>query len=81
MAYNRENLLRRIIEVQDIVLEHRKHDTPQIRIYEKHIKDKFHISYSCFNEWISINAKKELKELLEKKAKQKKIDDMQMTLF
>ncbi len=81
MAYNRENLLKRIIEVQNIVLEHKKHDTPQIRIYEKYIKDRFHISYSCFNEWMTIPAKTQLKELQTAKEKQKEIEKAQLKLF
>ena len=82
MAYNRENLLKRIIEVQDIVIEHQKHDTPQIKIYEKHIKDKFHISYSCFNEWLSTPAPRtQLKELQAKKKEKEDIEKKQLKLF
>jgi len=81
MAYNRENLLKRIIEVQDIVKEHKKHDTPQIKIYKKHIKDVFHISYSCFNEWIGIPAYAELKQLQAKKQQQEEIKKRQLELF
>jgi hypothetical protein len=80
MAYNRENLLRRMIEVQNIVLEHQKHDTPQIKIYEKYIKDQFHISYSCFNSWLGINAKEQLPKLLAEKERKKEIEDLQLEL-
>jgi hypothetical protein len=82
MAYNRENLLKRIVAVQDIVKEHKKHDTPQKKIYEKHIKDIFHISYSCFNEWIGTpSPRMQLQKLQEKKEKKKEIEKMQGKLF
>ena len=64
MAYNRENLLRRIIEIQDIVLQYKKKYVPQKTIYEKYIKERFHISYSSFNRYLNVPAKAELKELL-----------------
>ncbi len=81
MAYNRENLLRKIIEVQEIVLEHKKKYTPQIRIYELYIKEKFHISYSTFNEYIGIPAKAQLKELLAKKEQEQLKKENQLKLF
>jgi hypothetical protein len=73
MAYNRENLLRRIIKVQDVVIEYKKKDVPQKRIFEKYIKSQFNISYSTFNEWIGIPAKTQLKKLLAEKEKQNEI--------
>ena len=83
MAYNRENLLRRIIDVLNVVSEHKEHDTPYTKIYRKHIKDRFHISYSTFNEWISMSPSPgaQLKELLAKKEKQKEIEKLQLNLF
>jgi hypothetical protein len=81
MAYNRENLLKRIIEVQNIVKEQKKHDTPQTKIYRKFIKDKFHISYSTFNEWIGIPAHAQLEKLLAQKEKQKEFEKQQLNLF
>jgi len=81
MAYNRENLLKRIIKMQNIVLKHRKNDTPYKRIFEKHIKDQFDISYSTFNEWNGTNAKLQLEKLLAEKEKQKNLDKRQLELF
>ena len=77
MAYNRENLLKRIIEIQEIVLEYKQKDVPQIRIYQKYIAEQYHISYSCFNNYLACNAKSELRLLQQKKADQPK----QYTLF
>ncbi|MDR0872187.1 MAG: hypothetical protein LBN27_01800 [Prevotellaceae bacterium] len=72
MAYNRENLLIRIVEIQDIVKEHKKHDTPQKTIWEKHIYPRYYISYSTFNEYMVIPAYAQLKLLRQKKEEQKK---------
>lgn len=65
MAYNRRNYLRRIIEIQDIVLEHKRIDEDIFlkSIYWEHIEPKYKISYRTFNSYLGINAKKELKQL------------------
>jgi len=82
MAYNRENLLKRIIKVQNIVLEYKEMDVPYKRIYEKHIEEQFNISYSTFNEYMGMsNVKTELEKLQTEKEKKKKIDEMQTKLF
>jgi len=81
MAYNRENLLKRIIEVQDIVLEYKKKDVPQIRIFEKYIKPGYHISYSTFNEWLTIPAKAQLKQLQAEQERKAEIEKLQLDLF
>jgi hypothetical protein len=81
MAYNRENLLKRIIEIQDIVLAHQQRGVQQKWVYENIVKDRYHISYSCFNDYLAINAKAQLRELLAKKEKQQEIDNLQMKLF
>ena len=72
MPYNKENLLRKIIEIQDIVLEHKQKDVPQTVIYRKYIAERYHISYSCFNNYLSVPAKTELKNLISKREQQKK---------
>jgi hypothetical protein len=46
------------------------------------IKDVFHISYSCFNEWIGTpSPRAQLQKLQEKKEKKKEIEEMQGKLF
>ncbi|HOU67616.1 MAG TPA: hypothetical protein PKW49_03405 [Paludibacteraceae bacterium] len=77
MAYNRENLLKRIIEIQDIVLEWKQKDVPQTVIYRKYIADRYHISYSCFNNYLAVSAKNELKALHRKMEQ----DNQQLKLF
>jgi len=82
MAYNRENLLKRIIKVQNIVLEYKEMDVPYKRIYEKYIKEQFNISYSTFNEYMGMsNVNGQLKKLQDEKQKQKEIDERQTKLF
>lgn len=61
MAYNNRNLLKRIIRVQDLVLEQKKHGVTQIYVYEHMIRDTFLISYATFNRWIAYPAKAEMK--------------------
>jgi len=78
MAYNRENKWKRIAEIQDIVLEYKKKDVPQKIIFEKYIRDKYHISYSCFNEYLGVPAKAQLKELQDKREDEER---KQLNLF
>lgn len=64
MAYG-ENLLRRIVDAQDIVLEQQelRRGVPLVCIYRENIKPRFHISYSTFNRWMAINAKAKLAKI------------------
>lgn len=61
MAYNNKNILLKMIRVQNIVLEQKKHGVTQLYVYENMIRDTFLISYSTFNRWLSYPAKHELK--------------------
>ena len=63
MAYNRKNLLEKIIQVQDITLKYRKEGVTFIYIYETYIRRTYRISYSTYNNWLGIPAKAELREL------------------
>lgn len=63
MGYNKVNLLKRILEIQEIVLKYKKKGIFQKWVYENIIKDYYFISYSTFNRYLTINAKRELKEL------------------
>lgn len=74
MAYNRENLLRKIIAIQDIVIGYKQKDVPQTTIFEKYIKEQYHISYSCFNEYLAIPAKAQLQKLLAEKDRKKETE-------
>ena len=65
MAYNRRYFLERVIEIQDIVKREKKRGSYQVWIYENLIKDQFHISVSTFNNYLGINARRELAKLEE----------------
>lgn len=67
MAYNRKNFLERVVRVQDIVLDmQRLHPgITMVNIYRLYVRDKYHISYSTFNNYMSIPAKRELEKLNE----------------
>lgn len=71
MAYNRENLLKRIIDAQEVVLEQQRlrKGVPLVSIYRETVKPMFHISYSTFNRWMGINAKGKLAKIEEKRRK------------
>lgn len=70
MAYTRENLLKKIVAVQEIVLEAKKKGISQKHVYDNQIKDSFFISLATFNNYLAMNAKKEL-EQIEKRKKEK----------
>lgn len=72
MAYTNRNTLIKMVRVQDIVLEHKKHGVTQLYVYENIIKDMFVISYSTFNRWLSYPAKQELKFGRKKKPEDKR---------
>ena len=63
MAYNRTNLLKRIIEIQNTVLEYQHKGTSQKWVYENIIKVRYFLSEATFYAYLATNAKKELNEL------------------
>lgn len=63
MTIRSKHLLKRIIAVQETVLEHQKHGATQAWIYRNVIANTYYISESTFNRYLCLNAKKELKEL------------------
>lgn len=63
MAYNRRYLLIRILEIKELVRAGRKKGQTQIWIYDNMVKDRYHISFATFNNYLAINASRELKEL------------------
>jgi len=69
MAYNRENILIKIIEIQETTLKHTKLGVTQKFIFENHIKPIHHISLRTYKEYLGTNAKKELKQLRKQKEK------------
>lgn len=63
MAYNRKNHLSKVIEVQNIVKEHKKFGATQVFIFKMYIEKQFHISQSTFNRWMSTPAHMDLRKI------------------
>lgn len=63
MAYNKKNLLKKIIEIQTIVLTEKKRGASQVWIYRTLVASQYHISESTFNNYLAINARRELEKL------------------
>lgn len=63
--YNRQNLLIRVIEVQNITLNHTGKGISQQRVFDEIIKPRFMISQRTFYNYLSMNAKRELRYLME----------------
>lgn len=66
MAYNNKNRLMRIIDIQEITLEHTNRGVTQRYVYKNVIEPKYHISQSTFYIYLSVPAKKRLKEMEER---------------
>lgn len=69
MAYNRQNILKRIVDVQNLTIEQTSRGVTQVWVYEHIIYPRYLISLSTYNNYLSTNAKKEIKEY-EKQSKQ-----------
>ena len=59
----RIHYLRRVVEVQNIVLDYKEVGSTQVWIYDNVIYPRFYISWSTFNEYLRTNAKSELKKI------------------
>lgn len=64
MAYSNYNLLRRIIEIQDLTLRYKSDGRTQTWIYRHIIAPEYYISWSTYNNYLSRNAKKEMREAM-----------------
>nr|WP_153852029.1 hypothetical protein [Ornithobacterium rhinotracheale] len=64
MAYNRLNFLKKVLEMQELVLkiQREQSDIYMKEIFWQHIAPKYHISYRTFHNWLGINAKYEIKK-------------------
>lgn len=63
MAYNRRNLLTRMIDVQSTTLEHTSRGVTQEWVFNNVIFPKLHISRRTFYEYLGTPAKLELKRI------------------
>ena len=62
MAYNRNNILQRIVTIQEITLKHTSNGVSQEFVYENVISKTFFISRSTYYRYLAQNAKHELKK-------------------
>ncbi|GAB6123067.1 hypothetical protein [Dysgonomonas termitidis] len=60
MAYNKRNLLLKIIAIQEIVIKEQKRGATQRWIFKNLIEDVFFVSEPAFNKYLARNAKHEL---------------------
>lgn len=77
MSYNRHNILKRIIEIQDITLEHTNKGVTQVWVYNNIIYPRFVISEKTYYNYLCYNAKAGLKEYERKE----KLKGKQLSLF
>ena len=70
MAYNRKNHLKTVLFVQEFYLEQNKKGIPNTRIIEDLKLHNIHISQSTFYDYLTIPAKKQIKELQRKEKQQ-----------
>lgn len=73
MAYNRRNILKRMVEIQDITLEHTRRGVSQEWVYNNVVFPRFVISRATYYAYLSYPAKMELKRLEEAEAAQLKL--------
>ena len=71
MAYNRRNILIKILDVQSLVLQHQKEYKNQRWIFKNIIYPKYHLSIGTYYNYLKTNARKELKELEQKESETK----------
>jgi hypothetical protein len=77
MAYNRKNILHKIIDIQTIYKEKSQKwdgELTDVRIYREYIAPVHHISKRTFYEYLGTNAMKELRDI-------DKAEKMQTKLF
>lgn len=77
MAYNQQNKYLKIIEIQDLTLALQKQGLTNVKIFELHVHERYHISKKTFDNYLGINAKKLLREY----DTQKQQSDNQLKLF
>ena len=64
MAYNKENYLNRVLEIQKIVLKEKEKGVKMKDTYNNFIYPKYLISYSTFNNYMTINTVMERKKAI-----------------
>ncbi len=75
MAYNRKNILTRVLEIQELYSEKSKLGISNVKIFNNHIFPKYKISMRTFYEYLAIPAKRDLKKIEEAEKQQLKLFD------
>jgi hypothetical protein len=73
MAYNRKNILQRMIDIQELYRLHSQRHSGGCTdkwIFENLVAPSYRISRATFYDYLGTNAKKELKDILEAEQKQ-----------
>jgi hypothetical protein len=63
MAYNRKNLLKRIVEIQEIYLKFQTKGMSGTWIHINIIQPNYHITRRTLSSYLSVNARRELREI------------------
>lgn len=80
MAYNRRNLLLKIVEIQEITLEHTGRGVSQEWLFDNVIQTTYHISRGTYYRYLAINAKREITRM-DSGEIETTVDKAQMKLF
>lgn len=63
MSYSSKNLLKKIVDIQNITLKHKERGATQKWIYLNIIAPQYHISRTTYYTYLNSEAKKLLKEM------------------
>jgi len=63
MAYSQKNKLKRIIDIQNVVIEETSKGVTQEWIYKNIIEPHYRISRACFYSYLNTNAKAMLRKM------------------
>jgi hypothetical protein len=67
MAYNRENKLKIIKDVQELYRKHKVPGVTTVHVFKTYIKPKYHITIQTLYTYLATPAVNELKKIIEKK--------------
>ncbi|MCT4698480.1 hypothetical protein [Tenacibaculum haliotis] len=84
MAYNKKNFYKKVIKVQNLVLDKKRENEDLFlkEIYWGFIYQQYDICYRTYCSYLGVNAKSELKKLLEKEQLLKEqLNKQQYNLF
>jgi hypothetical protein len=76
MAYNRNNLLNEVEEIQEIYAKHIQEGVTAKYIFNNYIKGVYHISERTFFTYLNINVARERREMAEGKKEQQNLPSL-----